>query len=99
VSAYLDIGDELQKVGSLITTARRLLATGTMVDLSALEGKVRAICEGITGIPRETALPHLSTMETLIADLDRLSDALRTQHEPVAARIEGTGRPGSGAEG
>ncbi len=95
----VDIAEELQKVGSLVTTARRLLATGTMVDLSALEGKVRAICEACAAVGRETARPHLPAMEALIADLDRLSEALRAQHQPVAARIEGPLASGPGAEG
>lgn len=95
----MDIPDELQKVASLVTTARRLLATGTMVDLSALEGKVRAICEALAMMEREEAQIHLPTIEILVTDLDRLSEALKFQHEPVAAMIEAAPPAETGPEG
>jgi hypothetical protein len=99
VSEPIDIVDELQKVASLVTTARRLLATGTMVDLSALEGKVKAICDALAAMDRDQAQAHLPTIEALVGDLDRLSEALRFQHEPVAAIIEATPPAEAGPEG
>lgn len=68
---------ELEKARSLVGAARRLLATGTMVDLAALEGRVRQICDGIAGLTPETGRTFRPGIETLIADLDRLDLALR----------------------
>ncbi|CCG41863.1 hypothetical protein [Magnetospirillum molischianum] len=68
---------ELEKATSLVGAARRLLATGTMVDLAALEGRVRLICDGIAGLPPETGRSFRAVIETLIVDLDRLDLALR----------------------
>ncbi len=44
---------EADKVTSLVTTARRLLAEKKMVDLSALDGQVRALCDAIRHVPPE----------------------------------------------
>jgi hypothetical protein len=68
---------EIEKASSLVGAARRLLATGTMVDLAALEGRVRLICDGIAGLTPETGRAFRPGIEALITDLDRLDLALR----------------------
>lgn len=73
---------ELEKAASLVTTAHRLLATGTMVDLSALEGKVRIICEALAGMDRADGQTFRPGMESLIADLDRLAQAINDRYDP-----------------
>lgn len=84
MSAPTDIGEELEKAASMVTTARRLLATGTMVDLSALEGKVRSICEALAGMARDDGRALLPVMERLLRDLDRLAEAITERMEPPA---------------
>lgn len=76
------VREELDKAASLVLTARRLLATGTMVDLSALEGKVRAICEEVAAMARDEGRPLVPVMESLIGDLDRLEAAIQERVEP-----------------
>lgn len=76
------VREELDKAASLVLTARRLLATGTMVDLSALEGKVRAICDQLVAMGREDGRPLVPVMETLIGDLDRLAEAIQERVDP-----------------
>lgn len=68
---------ELVKAASLVGTARRLLATGTMVDLTALEGRIRLICDGVTRLEQESGRALRPNMEALLADLDQLDAALR----------------------
>jgi hypothetical protein len=74
--------EELDKAASLVLTARRLLGTGTMVDLSALEGKVRFICEQLVAMDRDCGRPLLPAMEALIGDLDSLAQAIQERSEP-----------------
>lgn len=76
------VREELDKAASLVLTARRLLATGTMVDLSALEGKVRVICEQLAGMKREDGRTLVPVMEVLIGDLDRLAAAIQERVDP-----------------
>lgn len=73
---------ELEKASTMVSAARRLLATGTMVDLSALEGKVRFICETLADMAREDGRPMVPGMESLVADLDRLASAIRERLDP-----------------
>lgn len=82
MSAVAHLREELDKAASLVQTARRLLSTGTMVDLSALEGKVRFICEQLAAMEREEGRPLLPVMETLIGDLDRLAEDIHDKVEP-----------------
>ncbi len=77
------VREELEKAVSLVTAARRLLATGTMVDLSALEGKVRFVCSTIEEMDRDEGLPLKPAMENLIAGLDRLAAAIRERQDPA----------------
>lgn len=88
-----EIAEELAKVSTLVTAARRLLATGTMVDLSALESKVRGICLAIEDMAIEAARTFRPAMEGLIDDLDRLATALQDQHGPLAAHMDGHKAP------
>lgn len=69
--------DELDKAASLVETAQRLLKTGTMVDLTALEGKVRRICAQLTTMDRDDSRVLVPAVETLLADLDNLDKSIR----------------------
>ena len=75
------VREELEKAVSLVTAARRLLATGTMVDLSALEVKVRFVCTTVEEMDRDEGRPLRPAMESLIAGLDRLAAAIRERQD------------------
>jgi hypothetical protein len=68
--------EELAKVSSLAMTARRLLAGGKLVDLSALEERVRAVCDAVQAMPREDGQGLLEDMQALINKLDQLTREL-----------------------
>jgi len=87
MSAADQVREELEKATSLVTTARRLLATGTMVDLSALEGKVRTVCTALGDMKREDGRPLKPAMEALIDNLDRLDEAIRERYQPLVDRL------------
>lgn len=93
MSAPKEIGEELEKAASMVMTARRLLATGTMLDLSALEAKVRLICDALVAMGRDDGRALLPVMERLIRDLDRLAEAITERMEPPPA----VGSDGAGA--
>lgn len=82
MNSVAQVREELDKAASLVLTARRLLTTGTMVDLSALEGKVRGICDRLVAMERDDGRPLLPAMEKLIGDLDRLAEAIHERVEP-----------------
>lgn len=78
-----DMIGEADKIGSLITTARRLLDDNKMVDLSALEGRVAGLCLSVEGVPERETGPVRKALETILADLDMLAADLTRQHETV----------------
>ncbi len=82
-----DVKEELEKAVSLVTTARRLLCSGTMVDLAALEGKVQGICGGIAELAREDGRTLLPLLERLLTDLDRLAEAIGERMDPPPADL------------
>ncbi len=69
--------EELAKVSSLVLTARRLVAGGTLVDLSALEDRVRTICDTVQQMPREDGQELLDELQALIGRLDQLARDLQ----------------------
>lgn len=73
--------DQMDKAFSLVEAARRLSLTGTMVDLAALEGKIKQICDDVLAIDRSQGRPLIPVMERLVAELDRLDRALRDRME------------------
>lgn len=76
------ICQELEKASSLVTNARRLMRCGTTVDLSALEGKVRHVCDSLARLDRDKGRPLVPDLEKLIQDLDRLAETMRDQAPP-----------------
>ena len=87
-----EIRDEVHKVASLVDTARRLLAEGSIVDLSALEGKVRVICEAIGEAPGEDLSDLKDPMAAIIDGLDLLEAVLNEQFSAILSANEGTTR-------
>jgi hypothetical protein len=74
-----EIREEIAKVSSLAMTARRLLAGGKLVDLSALEERVRGVCDAVQAMPREDGQGLLDDMQSLINKLDQLTRELETR--------------------
>ena len=68
--------EELAKVSSLVLTARRLVAGGALVDLSALEDRVRTVCDSVQRMPREEGQGLLDELQALIGRLDQLAGDL-----------------------
>ena len=83
-----DVKTEVRKVASLVGGARRLLAEGKIVELSALEGKVKAMCEALKHAPPEVAKGLEKPVGAIIEDLDRLQADLTAQHRSLAERLE-----------
>lgn len=89
-----DVRVEVQKVASMVTTARRLLAGGTMVDLSALHGMVSSICESVAALPLEDGKALQPGLESLLRGLDYLTDDLQTLHaKMIGGAAAGLGGP------
>ncbi len=80
------------KVASLVTTARRLLAAQKMVDLSALGGKVRALCASIRHVPPEDTAAVKAALTGIVEDLDRLEAELTAQNEDINAQTVNAAR-------
>lgn len=81
---YGALSTEVEKVAAMLMTARRLLAGGTMVDLSALQGMVSGVCEHVAALPSEQGQALLPGLESLRRGLDYLGDDLRTLHARMA---------------
>jgi len=77
------IREELEKAASLISGARRLIAEGRHVDLSAMEERVRAITEAIAAAPSEVANAYKEHLQTLIDALDALEQDLQERHKAM----------------
>ncbi|OAN50227.1 hypothetical protein A6A04_02145 [Paramagnetospirillum marisnigri] len=82
------VRQELEKAASLVGAARRLLATGTMVDLAALEGKVKGICRGVIDLGLEDGRMLRPDMEALLADLDLLAADIKDRYDPAAPPMD-----------
>ncbi len=80
------------KVTSLVTTARRLLAGQKMVDLSALDGMVRALCDSNRHGPPEDTAAVKAALTDIVKDLDRLEAELTAQNEDVNAQTVNAAR-------
>ena len=71
--------EEIEKVSSLVLAARRLMATGALVDLFAIQERVAAICAAVESMPREDGQALMEDLTALIHRLDRLSSDITDQ--------------------
>ena len=83
---------EADKLTPLVTTARRLLAARKMVDLSALDRRVRALCDSIRHAPPEDTTAVKAALTGILEDLDRLEAELTAQNEDVNAQTVNAAR-------
>jgi len=77
------IREELEKAASLISGARRLMAEGRHVDLSAMEERVRAITQAVAAAAPEVASAYNDQLQTLVGALDILEQDLQTHHKAM----------------
>ncbi|MEO5337154.1 MAG: hypothetical protein H7841_09705 [Magnetospirillum sp. WYHS-4] len=82
---------DAERVGALIAMARRHLAAGRSVDLSALEGRVRALCVMLAGNPPADGAERgeaRALLGHLLQDLDGLERDLAARHgDPFPAPL------------
>ena len=83
---------EADKLTSLVTTARRLLAEKKIVDLSALDGKVRALCDATRHVPPKDTAAVIAALTDIVEGLDRLEAELTAQNEDVNAQTVNAAR-------
>jgi len=77
------IRQELEKAATLITGARRLMAEGRHVDLSAMEERVRTITEAVQAAPDDIATGFKEYLKALLEALDTLERDLETHHNAL----------------
>jgi len=77
------IREELEKVASLIAGARRLMAEGRSVDLSALEDRVRTIAAAVQHAPGEVQAAYKEHLGVLVEIFDALESDLEGQHKAL----------------
>lgn len=83
------IRQELEKAANLISGARRLMAEGRHVDLSAMEERIRTITEAIQAAPSELASTYKDHLSALLEALDVLDLELKAHHEALESSLQG----------
>jgi hypothetical protein len=77
------IREELEKAASLISGARRLMAEGRSVDLSAVEDRVRTITTAVQSAPDAVQSAYKEHLSVLLDILDALEIDLENRHKTL----------------
>ncbi len=91
------ISEDIEKVESLITTAQRLLGEGRMVDLGAMEDRVRELTEMFRDADAEVAKPLRPNIEKLIDSLATLESELEVRRRELKNGLEQMKREKAGS--
>jgi len=86
------IEKEVAKVAAFIETARKHIVEDKMVDVVALEGKVKSLCNKINISGDEAAESVRPAIEKLREDLDVLDKELTSQFEKLTTSMVGPAR-------
>jgi len=90
ITARDDIESKTQKIAALINAARRLLADGQIVDLSALQGKVKELCLTIESNPPSQESGIKESVDEIILSLDSLARDVQSQFDGLAGSLGAT---------
>ncbi|MCK5295426.1 MAG: hypothetical protein KAJ75_00925 [Alphaproteobacteria bacterium] len=75
-----EIYNDILKVKALISTSRTLLSKGNLIDIGALEDKIRLVCEKILESPAENKTDLRLSMEKILESMDFLAEDLHKHH-------------------
>ena len=87
-----DLRGRLLEAATLVGTAKTLLAQGNVVELAGLEGRVARICAEIPGLPPAERDGLKPALIALMDGLGGLAEALKAQHQELAARLAGVAK-------
>lgn len=90
-SAALDMAAEFDHIEDEIASARRLVDTRQLPDVSGLLPRIGAVCEALVALPRAEAQPHLETVRRLLALLDGLAERLAENHSALRQQLSDSG--------
>ncbi len=88
---------ELEKIASVVATARRLINDKRAVDLSALQTKAAVVCQAVIALPREQGRTFLPALEQLMESLDALEADLRHHFAPLLDAADAANHTPAGA--
>ncbi len=76
---------DLLKIESLIATAVRLVEDGRVVDLAALQERTKHVCDAAVQLPATDAKPLIPAMESVLTQLDTLTENLTKRYGDLPA--------------
>lgn len=82
------IENGLAEAATAIAKARDLLSSGTMVDLTGLDGCVAKLCDAIAALPKDQSESYKSRLVGLIDDLNSLVETLSAQHKELSSALK-----------
>lgn len=80
-----DLNADLLKIESLISTAVRLVEEGRVVDLAALQDRTKHVCDAAVQLPVDDARPLIPAMESVLTQLDALTENLTKRYGDLPA--------------
>jgi len=71
------VADELARAEGLVARARCQVSAGEAIDLSELDGHVRALCSRVSDLPVDQGRPYRARLLALYDELGQLAEAVR----------------------
>lgn len=81
-----EVEQEIATLSILISKERKLVADGNTIDISALSDKIGVFCASIAESPPENAEGLVVLIETMVADLNSLGQAIIQRSEELSPR-------------
>lgn len=76
-----ETADEIAALATLISQARELVKSGHTIDLGGLSEKVNDFCADLAKNPPADVDSVARMIEALVADLNRLAEEIKEQHQ------------------
>lgn len=76
-----DLAKRLKSIIDYVRDCERRVSQGEIMDLQGLDNNVAEVCDAIASMPPADAQGLETQMSVLIADLEKLANAMRAQDE------------------
>ena len=80
--------EEIEKLGSVILTARKRIAAGSIVDLSAMGERIAFFCEQTKALPETDRKKATESIRTLLRKLQLLENELKDRLDPTFPQMK-----------
>ncbi len=88
MKSYDTLTKEIARIKQSVITAKSLLPSGTVQDMTSIEGEIKAVCENILALPVGDKIQIKPFLIDLMDEMDKYHQSLKEKHGEVFQQLK-----------